>query len=254
MSSENVSSNPLSDLGLSAPLVLGSGSFTRKLILKEMGIPFILKVRPIDERNIGDRSDGSNPSKLVMKLAKAKSEALISALLDPSITNGNPDEESNEEKYDMTLPPELKECIVLTGDQVVTCQDSILEKPDNVTQAKEFVAKYGTIPPSTVGSVVLTHLPSKISVSDVDISTIHFKSSLSEADNASDLIDRLLEKDEPILSCAGGLMVEHPFVIEYIDKIDGSQDGVMGLSKDLVMRLLNELKVEVDAWKSINTD
>ena len=146
-----------------------------------MGIPFILKVRPIDERNIGDRSDGSNPSKLVMELAKAKSEALISALL----ANEKPNEESNEEKYDMTLPPELKECIVLTGDQVVTCKDSILEKPDNVTQAKEFVAKYGTVPPSTVGSVVLTHLPSKISVSDVDISTIHFKSSLSEADNAS---------------------------------------------------------------------
>ena len=37
-------------------------------------------------------------------------------------------------------------------------------------------------------------------------------------------------------------MVEHPLVKEHIDVIDGTEDSVMGLSKDLVLRLLGELK------------
>ena len=41
-------------------------------------------------------------------------------------------------------------------------------------------------------------------------------------------------------------MVTHEFVKEYIDFIDGSEDGVMGLSKDLVLRLLGELKEELE--------
>jgi septum formation protein len=240
-------SDPLAELNLPTPLILGSGSFTRKLILKEMQIPFILKVRPIDERNIGDRSDGSDPSHLVMTIAKAKSQALISALLDPNTINGNSDSGGDsdsiiEDKYDMTLTQ--KEWIVLTADQVVTNSNSILEKPDNIEQAKEFVSKYAASPPSTVGSVILTHFPSNISVSGVDISTIHFKPSLGGA--YGELIDRLLEDGAPVLSCAGGLMVEHPFVVEFIDRIDGTQDGVMGLSKDLVLRLLKELKEELE--------
>ena len=41
-------------------------------------------------------------------------------------------------------------------------------------------------------------------------------------------------------------MVEHPFVEGYIiDSIDGSMDGVMGLSIDLIFRLLEELKGEI---------
>ena len=58
-----------------------------------------------------------------------------------------------------------------------------------------------------------------------------------------ELVDRLLQEDAPILSCAGGLMVEHPLVREHIDRIDGAEDSVMGLSKDLVERLLDELSI-----------
>jgi hypothetical protein len=40
--------------------------------------------------------------------------------------------------------------------------------------------------------------------------------------------------------CAGGLMVEHALVVPHIQRIDGTQDGVMGLAKALVVRLLVE--------------
>lgn len=45
-----------------------------------------------------------------------------------------------------------------------------------------------------------------------------------------------------VLQCAGGLMVEHVLVQPYVTKIDGSMDSVMGLSKSLVLKLLEQLK------------
>ena len=45
-----------------------------------------------------------------------------------------------------------------------------------------------------------------------------------------------------VLQCAGGLMVEHPLVEPFIARIDGSMDSVMGLSKALVLKLLEKHK------------
>lgn len=80
-------------------------------------------------------------------------------------------------------------------------------------------------------------------VYDVDVSTIHFKSEIGE--DCKLLVQKLLDDNAPILSCAGGLMIEHPFVKEYIKEIDGSEDGVMGLSKALVWKLLKKIKGEI---------
>mmetsp|Transcript_8974 Transcript_8974/g.19085 ORF Transcript_8974/g.19085 Transcript_8974/m.19085 type:complete len:308 (+) Transcript_8974:121-1044(+) len=215
--------NPMKKLGLPTPLILGSGSFTRKLILREMGIDFQLMVRPIDEQSLGDRS--GQPSDLVLTLAKAKAAHLIDGILEKELS-------------ELRLPEREEGWIVLTGDQVVTHNNSILEKPYDIDQAKQYVEGYATSAPRTVGSCVLTHIPSMTQVSGVDTATINFKPSVSECR----LIDRLLEQGAPVLSCAGGLMVEHPFVKEHIQEIDGTEDSVMGLSKRLVEELLVELK------------
>lgn len=44
-----------------------------------------------------------------------------------------------------------------------------------------------------------------------------------------------------VFNCAGGLMVEHPLVHPYVVRINGTLDSVMGLSKSLVNRLLQQL-------------
>lgn len=226
-----MSSDPLADVGLPAPVLLGSASFTRKLILKEMGVKYHKLVRPIDEKSLGDRSKDSPPD-LVLALGKAKMDHLVN-----EIKAGNC-------KDDMPKANDAgtQEWVVLTGDQVVTCDGQILEKPESVEEARDFVSSYAKSPPATVGSCVLTHLPSGIQVSGVDTSTIHFKPTIS-----ADLIDKLIELDEPIMSCAGGLMIEHPLTKEHLDRIDGTEDSVMGLSKDLVVRLLGELAEKVKA-------
>lgn len=222
--------NPLASRGLVEPLLLGSASFTRKLILKEMNIPFHKFVRPIDEKALGDRSNDP-PRELVLTIAQAKMKALVDCLIAG-------DYEDADLPHNHHHPEGIgKEWILLTGDQVVTCRGRILEKPESIEEARTFVGQYPQHPPSTVGSCVLHHYPSGIQVSGVDTATVHFRDTLPGAT----LVDTLVEQGEPILSCAGGLMVEHPLVQEHIERIDGTQDSVMGLSKDLVLRLLDEL-------------
>ena len=192
-----------------------------------MGIDFQLLVRPIDERNIGDR-EKDEPQSLVLQLAKAKGNHLVSEIKSGSAEN--------------ELPTSKTGWIVLTGDQVVTHDGVILEKPLDVEEAKSFVSRYAYSAPKTVGAVVLTHVPSGIQVSGVDSATIVFRSSVADTVGNADLVDRLIEDGAPVLSCAGGLMVEHPFVKEHVERIDGTEDSVMGLSKDLVLQLLSEMR------------
>ena len=228
-SGDQSEANPLARLGLPEPLLLGSASFTRKLILGEMGVPYSKFVRPIDEKALGDRSENAPPEELVLLLANAKMDRLVEELRE-----GSPDDLPE-------APSSGTGWVVLAGDQVVTCGGSILEKPESVEQAREFVAGYASAPPSTVGSVVLYHHPSGIRVEGVDTATIHFERDRLGGGGAAALVDALVEMGEPVLSCAGGLMIEHPLTKECLDRIDGTEDSVMGLSKALVSRLLEEL-------------
>lgn len=224
--------------GLPRPLLLGSASFTRKLILKEMGVSYSVVVRPIDERNLGNRETDA-PEELVHKLAHAKMEHLVA-----EIRAGNCNDD---------LPELRQDWVALTADQVVTCNGKILEKPDDIDQAKLFVAQYGRHPCSTVGCVVLSHVPSRITVSGLHVATIHFKATLTAA-AASRLVDDLMRDDAPVLSCAGGLMIEHPFTQQYVDRIDGTEDSVMGLSKETVSQLLQELRLKLQESGLLDTD
>jgi len=231
-------SHPLALYNFPEPLLLGSASFTRKLILQEMGIPYHVVVRPIDEKGLGDR-DTTAPSELVLTLAVAKMNHLVQEIQAGRCHDDLPSSTSISENKN---PSSTTSWIVLTGDQVVVCDGKILEKPESIDEARMFVSKYATSPPSTVGSCVLTHLPSGVQVSGVDTATVHFRPSLANTATAGqDLIDRLLAEEAPILSCAGGLMVEHPLVKEHIDRIEGTEDSVLGLSKHLVLKLLKQL-------------
>lgn len=237
ITTDNNAINPLTQLNLPSPLLLGSASFTRKLILRQMNIPIHPLVRPIDEKALGDRSEFANPKELVLEVASAKMDHLVKEIQNGNCVDDMPTTEGDGAPTD--------EWILLTGDQVVLSQSTILEKPTSIEQAKQFVSGYATSPCSTVGSCILTHLPTGIRVAGVDTATIHFHSTM----NGDTLVDALLAEGAPILSCAGGLMIEHPLVQQHIDRIDGTEDSVMGLSKELVMRLLVELKEKLVEYK-----
>lgn len=50
-------------------------------------------------------------------------------------------------------------------------------------------------------------------------------------------VDKLIAEGE-VFWCAGGLMVEHPLVVPHVTRMDGALDSVMGLDKQLLLRLL----------------
>ena len=244
------SNNPSSSLNMDAfsnlpfPIILGSASFTRKLILKELGLPFHIVVRPIDEKGIGNRTT-DRPDELVLQLGLAKMKHLVQEIRAGQCHDELPttNHRTNSHSWD--------DLIVLTADQVVTCHGQILEKPESVQQAKEFVALYPTHPPSTVGSCVLHHVATGLQVSGVDTATLYFQPhhpALQQQPSSPDttnIIDALLQDEQPVLSCAGALMVEHPLVQDCLVRMEGTVDSVMGLSKELVLRLLHELSDKV---------
>ncbi|KAL3826354.1 hypothetical protein ACHAXA_003678 [Cyclostephanos tholiformis] len=240
----------LTRIGLPSPLILGSASYTRRSILSEMNVPYVRVVRPIDECEFGDRS--GNVDELVATLAHAKMDRLID-----EIRVGNCDDELPSSSSISASSSGGKEMgrvvdddipgrdgfVILTADQVVTHGDRILEKPNSIEEAREFVMGYadGT-PVTTHGACVIAHHPSGHRVHGIDTASVYFDASLA----GCDLVDRLLGAGEPILGCAGGLMIEHPYVREHVVRIDGTEDSVMGLSKDLVERLLLELREKLD--------
>ena len=206
-----------------------------------MNIPFAIVVRPIDERNMGNRESSPTPHQLVYDLAHAKMDHLLQ-----EITIGNCREELlQSHNHHHRAPEEEEEYVILTADQVVTCRGQILEKPDNLTEAKSFVTQYGTHPCTTVGCVVLQHYPSRVRVYDHHTATIHFATTLTPT-AASQLVDALVADQAPVLACAGGLMIEHALTQQYVERVEGSPDSVMGLDKATVTALLHELRQQLD--------
>jgi len=191
-------------------LFLGSGSSSRKAILREAGYSFEVVKADIDERGLGDRSSGEGARELVLLLGNAKADAIV---------------KSN---------PQLEEGVLLTADQVVVCKNQILEKPLNEAEAREYMRWYGDHQCCTVGSIVLTDLKTKKRVSGVDTATITFRA-LPDA-----VVSQLIEGGE-VFYCAGALMIEHPLVQPYIVSVDGTMESVMGLSTSLLEDLLAQL-------------
>ena len=196
-------------VGKSIPLVLGSGSSSRALILRELDLAFEVFKPDIDEKAI--RFD--DPKELVLALGKAKAAEL---------QFGKHAEEMKE-----------RGALILTGDQVVVCDGKILEKPESEAEARNFISSYADHPPSTVGSCVVTDAVSGRQWSAVDVATVHF------TPIPGSTVDELIAEGE-VFYCAGGLMVEHPKVEPHVERMDGSIDSVMGFCKETIVRLLEQ--------------
>ena len=194
-------------------VILGSKSFTRKAILTEMGIEYEVVTADIDEKAI--RMDV--PSELVMALANAKADAIVSRL------RGEGD--ASADRTTRTL--------LITSDQVVVHDGVIREKPESEEEARNFIASYGVSPATTVGAIAVTDLETGARFSAGDSSTVHFAAVPAAS------IDFMIEEGE-CFHCAGALMVEHQKMNPLVTRMDGSMDSVMGLSKAVVGRLIME--------------
>ncbi|XP_014502719.1 maf-like protein DDB_G0281937 isoform X1 [Vigna radiata var. radiata] len=193
-------------------IILGSSSVARRKILAEMGYQFTIMTADIDEKSIRKET----PEELVMALAEAKANAIISKLQSTS----------NQERV-------VEPTVLIAADTVVVYEGVIREKPTNKEEARQFLKDYSGRHAATVGSVLVTNLKTGFRKGDSDRVEIYF----------NEIPDEIIEKlvDEGItLNVAGGLIIEHPSILPFVKEVVGTTDSVMGLPKSLTEKLLKE--------------
>lgn len=201
------------DSSSSFKIILGSASAARQSILREMGFNFSVMTADIDERAIRREK----PEDLVMALAAAKAEAIISKIA--NLKNG-----------EISSEPLL----LITADQVVVHEGVIREKPSSEEEARLFIKGYSRAPACTVGSVMVTNLKTGLKKGGWDKAEVYFHPI------PDDVVESLI-KEGLVLKVAGGLLVEHPLTSPLVEAMVGSIDSIMGLPKDLTISLINEV-------------
>ncbi|XP_021274040.1 maf-like protein DDB_G0281937 isoform X2 [Herrania umbratica] len=186
-------------------LILGSSSMARQRILAEMGYEFTIMTADIDEKSIRKEK----PEDLVTALAEAKADAIISSLQNTGII---------EEDAHTTL--------LITADTVVVYKGMIREKPSSEEEAREYIK-------AVVGSVLVTNLRTRSSKCGWESAEVYFH------DIPDEVINNLIDEGIPF-KVAGGLMLEHPLTLPFVEAVIGATDTVMGLSKSLTEKLIQE--------------
>ncbi|MDO8600118.1 MAG: Maf family nucleotide pyrophosphatase [bacterium] len=184
-------------------IILGSQSQSRKKILEDMGYEVTMMPSHIDEKQIRFE----DPKKLTLALAHAKAAALLPRIMEPAI--------------------------LITADQVVVWRGIIREKPENTEEAKSFLRSFHESPQETVGGVVVTNTKTRKQFDGVDVAKIWFRRIPDE------VIVRYIESGDPFLH-AGGFDHQHPIINEFVERIEGESESIMGLPVALTKRLIQE--------------
>ncbi|XP_024165654.1 7-methyl-GTP pyrophosphatase isoform X2 [Rosa chinensis] len=222
-------------------IILGSSSNARRKILAEMGYEFTLMTADIDEKSIRKEK----PEELVMVLAQAKADAIISKIQtthskekdaepEPTIVIAADTAEAIRPKLPVDdYVKDAEPTLLITSDQVVVYEGAVREKPSSKEEARQFLKDYSGGHAATVGSVLVTNLKTGFSKGEWDRVEIYFHEIPDEA------IEKLIEEGT-VLKVAGGLIIEHPLILPFVKEVVGTTDSVMGLPKDITERLLKE--------------
>ncbi|XP_041009213.1 7-methyl-GTP pyrophosphatase-like isoform X2 [Juglans microcarpa x Juglans regia] len=208
-------------------IILGSSSMARRQILTEMGYEFTIMSADIDEKVIRREK----PADLVMALAEAKADAIVSRL-----------------KSTAQFEVEAHSTLLITADtiiqgyflllhlidfEVVVYEGIIREKPSSKEEAREFIKGYSGGQAEVVGSVLVTNLKTGKRKGGWDRAEVYFYNIPDE------VIDSLINEGFT-LNVAGGLMLEHPMTLPFVEAVVGTTDTVMGLPKALTEKCILE--------------
>ncbi|KAL5557292.1 hypothetical protein UlMin_039528 [Ulmus minor] len=197
---------------MSFQIILGSASMARRRILTEMGYNFSIMTADIDEKSIREEK----PEELVMTLAEAKANAIISRLESTG---------QLEEIVEATL--------LITADTVVVSKGIIREKPSSKEEARTFIKGYSGSQAAVIGSVLVTNLKTGKRKGGWEKAEVYFH-------NIPDEVVSSLVEEAITLNVAGGLMLEHPLTLRFVEAVVGTSDAVMGLPKELAEKLIRE--------------
>ncbi|KAL6222411.1 hypothetical protein ACLB2K_005803 [Fragaria x ananassa] len=197
---------------MSFQIILGSASMARRQILADMGYEFTIMTADIDEKSI--RMD--KPEELVMVLAEAKADAIISRMQSSELDGGGD-----------------QATLLITADTVVVYEGIIREKPPSKEEAWEFIKGYSGGQAGVIGSVLVTNLKTGKRRGGWCSAEVYFHVIPDE------IIGNLIEEGTT-LNVAGGLMLEHPMISPFVEAVIGTTDTVMGLPKELTEKLIHE--------------
>jgi septum formation protein len=186
-------------------LILGSSSKYRKEILEKAGYVFDILVPDVDEKNI--KTD--NPYERSLILARAKADAILEKVTEPSI--------------------------IITSDSVVICDGKLYEKPVDETEARKFLNEYSHgANPEIVCALVVVNSVTGERYDGVDITKVFFKSFTKE------MIENFIKEGKP-LERAGGFAIQHPIMKPFVDKIEGTEESIIGVPLHLLKELLEKV-------------
>ncbi|KAI8542463.1 hypothetical protein RHMOL_Rhmol08G0139600 [Rhododendron molle] len=185
-------------------IILGSSSMARRQILAEMGHKFEIVTADIDEKSIRREK----PEELVMALAEAKV---------PERENGT------GQRY----------CF-----QSVFFRNNVIDMAEaQISFLKVWRAGGSEKSPEWQGTDGASWY-SKQKGTDSSLYQISGKMVYFH-DIPDEVIDSLVEEGV-MLNVAGGLMLEHPLTLPFVDTVVGTVDCVMGLPKTLTEKLIQE--------------
>ncbi|KAH9692991.1 Maf-like protein [Citrus sinensis] len=181
-------------------IILGSSSMPRRKILAEMGYEFSVMAADIDEKSIRKEK----PEDLVMAIAEAKADAIISKLQITDSQLGT-----------------VEQTILIVADTIILV--------GNVPQWVLFLSqtlKQDSEKESGTGwrkLIFVRHNALQIQFHEIP----------------DEVIEKLIEEGI-VLNVAGGLITEHSLILPYVKQVVGAMDSVMGLPKAVTEKLIKE--------------
>lgn len=183
-------------------LVLASASPRRKWLMEELGVPFSVRPKNVDEVY----PDTLKREEIPVFLANLKAKAFSAE--------------------------EIEGKVILTSDTIVWIGNKELQKPEDLEDAKRMIRQLsGT---SHEVYTAITVRTSEKTISDFDRTEVHFRE-LSEAE-----IDYYVNKYQP-LDKAGAYGIQEWIGYIGIEKIEGCYFNVMGLPLRKVYKALKSI-------------
>jgi septum formation protein len=210
--------------------VLASQSPARLAVLRAAGIDPVVRISGVDEIAVAAAHAGEPPADVVEALARAKADAVLSAVLAEAAQPGSP----------------LADAVLIGCDSMLLLAGTLRGKPADLADAR---AQWAEMSGQT-GDLLTGHAIVRISDGQIAATASGTeRTGIRFGSPAPREIDAYLATGEP-LNVAGSLTIDG-YGGWFVDGVDGDPSSVIGISLPLTRSLLGAVGISVvDLWRS----
>jgi len=122
------------------------------------------------------------------------------------------------------------------GNGRAACAVEVREKPRDAAEAADFISRYSGSWVQCVSAVVVHNTRTGQRAAGLDVVTVEFDDIPASA--VAEAVRPVAGAPPAVLSCAGGVMIEHDAIKPFVRRLGGPEDSVFGLPKTLLRDLL----------------